>query len=141
MRTAGRNFMHQHRTSVDIVGHGGVLGAYRTKSVSPDKVRGGLPKHQRYPIEKKQNVPYPTQLASKSLQLGIERFCRCVGSARNDVIEYFVLVRFYGVPDRLYFSQCGFRNHVVPFVESCPGKVFCKTQTISSLLKTNPSKP
>ena len=41
----------------------------------------GLTKHQRYPIEKERNVPYPTQLASKSLQLGIERFCRCVGSA------------------------------------------------------------
>ena len=25
---------------------------------SPDKVRGGLPKHQRYPIEKERNVPY-----------------------------------------------------------------------------------
>ena len=41
----------------------------------------GLTKYQRYPIEKEGNVPYPTQLASKSLQLGIERFCRCVGSA------------------------------------------------------------
>ena len=41
----------------------------------------GLTKHQRYSIEKERNVPYPTQLASKSLQLGIERFCRCVGSA------------------------------------------------------------
>ena len=41
----------------------------------------GLTKHQRYPIEKERNVPYPTQLASKSFQLGIERFCRCVGSA------------------------------------------------------------
>ena len=41
----------------------------------------GLTKHQRYPIEKERNVPYPTQLDSKSLQLGIERFCRCVGSA------------------------------------------------------------
>ena len=40
-----------------------------------------LTKHQRYPIEKERNVPYPTQLASKSFQLGIERFCRCVGSA------------------------------------------------------------
>ena len=86
----------------------------------------GITKHQRYPIEKERNIPYPTQLA-KSLQLGIERFCRCVGSARNEVIEYFVLARLYGVPDRLYFSQCGFRNLVIPFVESCPGRVFCKT--------------
>lgn len=87
----------------------------------------GLTKHQRYPIEKERNVPYPTQLASKSLQLGIERFCRCVGSARNEVIEYFVLVGLNGVSDSLYFSQCGFRNLVIPFVEPCPGRVFCKT--------------
>lgn len=100
---------------------------FRSVFGSPDKVRGDLTKHQRYPIEKERNVPYPTQLASKSLQLGIERFCRCIGSARNEVIEYFVLVRLYGVPDRLYLSQCGFRNLAIPFVESCPGRVFCKT--------------
>ena len=41
----------------------------------------GLTKHQRYPIEKERNVPYPTQLASNSFQFGIERFCRCVGGA------------------------------------------------------------
>ena len=51
---------------------------YRLTRQSPWQ---GLTKHQRYPIEKERNVPYPTQLASKSFQLGIERFCRCVGSA------------------------------------------------------------
>ena len=35
---------------------------------SPDKVRAGLPKHQRYPIEKERNVPYPTQLAFEAFE-------------------------------------------------------------------------
>jgi len=52
-----------------------------TKGLTRQSPWQGLTKHQRYPIEKERNVPYPTQLASKSLQLGIERFCRCVGSA------------------------------------------------------------
>lgn len=55
-----------------------IMRDYRLTRQSPWQ---GLTKHQRYPIEKERNVPYPTQLASKSLQLGIERFCRCVGSA------------------------------------------------------------
>ena len=54
------------------------LAVYRLTRQSPWQ---GLTKHQRYSIEKERNVPYPTQLASKSFQLGIERFCRCVGSA------------------------------------------------------------
>ena len=38
-----------------------------------------LTKYQRNTIEEERNIPYPTQLASESLKLGVERFGRSIG--------------------------------------------------------------
>ena len=81
-----------------------------------------LTKNQRYTVEKERNVPYSTQLTSESLQFGVKWFRRCVGVSLYEVIENFILICIYSVPNGFDFPQGGFRHLAAPFMESFFGR-------------------